>query len=216
MPQINLLSPTLSKKIKKVKTFELPKVDVPAFSSAIFTVVVPWLAFFLMVSLVLFIFAGKKSSDLERLNKKEQDLAIDPQELIKFNNRKAALQKKIALLSDLSSQKFYWADKLSDISDCLPNGVWLSEISVEQRKVFGENLPGKKEEIEQKILTIKGSAIAPQIDNAVSFIGEFVNSLKQKTAFSQDFSEIKLSAIYKGTIGKSDVMNFELTGTLLK
>ena len=216
MPQINLLSPTLSKKIKKVKTFELPKVDASSLYPAIFSATIPLLVFLVIVSLVLFVLVTKKNNDLQGLINKEQDLAIDPQELVKFNSRKTALQKKISLLSDLSSQPFYWADKLSDISDSLPNGVWLTEISLKQHKVFREISPSKKEEMEQKILTIKGSAIAPQIENAVSFIGELVNTLKQKTAFSQDFAEIKLSAIYKGSIGKSDVMNFELIGILRK
>jgi hypothetical protein len=216
MPQINLLSSTLSKKPKQVKNFDLPKVDVLSLFRPVFTATIPLLAIFIVISLVLFVFAGKKSSDLAKLTEKEKGLVVDPQELVKLNQRKSALQKKIALLSELSSQNFYLVDKLNDINDCLPNGVWFSQISLEQRKAapVSSGTTVKMEDavdrVGHRFLTIKGSAIAPQIDDAVSFIGEFVNTLKQKTAFSQDFAEIKLNAIYKSSIGKTDVMNFEL------
>lgn len=210
MPQINLLSPALGKKIRKAKTFALPKVDTSALSKTVIHTTFPLFVVLLGISLILFILVSKKTIELNKLKQQEQSLAINPQELLKLNNRKTSLEKKNNLLAELSSRTFLWTDKLNDLSDCLPSGVWLTEIFLTKKKVTQENPSGKREEIEWIILSIRGSAIAPQIDDAVSFIGEFVDALKQKTSFAGDFSEIKLNAINKGTIGKTDVMNFEL------
>ncbi|MDP3143144.1 MAG: PilN domain-containing protein [Candidatus Omnitrophota bacterium] len=214
MPQINLLAPTSKKRTAREKSFELPKVDVVALSKSVVPATVPLLVVLVSISVVLFVISGRKGVELERLNKKSQSVSINPQELVEFNNRKAALEKKIALLTSLSAHKSLWVEELDDISNCLPKGVWLTEILVE-KKNYSDDQKKKKEELEQSILIIKGSAIAPQIDDAVSFIGEFVNALKQKPSFAQDFSEIKLNSINKGAIGKSDVMNFELVCILL-
>lgn len=211
MAQINLLSPVSKKKItRKALSLELPRIDVFSLYPVILSAVVPLLVILSLVSLGLFGLGIKKKGDLDKISQKEQTLAVDPDKLIGMNQRKAALKKKIVLLTELSFQHFPWSVKLSDISDCLPGGVWLTELILEKKRTQQANIILGTEAKEQLVFTIKGSAVAPQIDNAVAFIGEFVNTLKSRKSFAQDFSEIKLGAIYKATIGKSDVMNFEL------
>jgi len=213
MPQINLLYPTQGKKMPKTKlAFALPKieVDASAIAKSLAPALTPLIVVLICASLGLFYFSNQKANELAKIDKKATAVKIDPQEALKFKNQQEALEKKISLLEELSSHEFFWVDKMDDLSDCLPRGVWLNDLSLNKKKITQEVAKGKNEESEQTILTIKGSAIAQRIEDAVSYIGEFVNALKQKPSFSKDFSEIKLNAIYKGTIGKSDVMNFEL------
>ncbi|MFZ5800469.1 MAG: PilN domain-containing protein [Candidatus Omnitrophota bacterium] len=211
MPQINLLSPVSKKKItRKAIALELPKVDVFSLYPAVFSAVAPLFIILVLISLALFGFNLKKNNDLGKVTLKEQSLAVEPAELINLNQRKVALDKKIVLLAELSSQRFLWSAKLSDISDCLPAGVWLTDLVLSKKRTQQTSITSVADQKERLVLTIKGSAVAPQIDNAVAFIGEFVNTLKSRQSFAGDFSEIKLGAIYKATIGKSDVMNFEL------
>jgi len=192
--------------------FALPKieVDASAIAKSLAPALTPLIVVLICASLGLFYFSNQKANELAKIDKKATAVKIDPQEALKFKNQQEALEKKISLLEELSSHEFFWVDKMDDLSDCLPRGVWLNDLSLNKKKITQEVAKGKNEESEQTILTIKGSAIAQRIEDAVSYIGEFVNALKQKPSFSKDFSEIKLNAIYKGTIGKSDVMNFEL------
>ena len=144
MAQINLFSPNLNKKIGKSKTFAVSQVEVSSLSRATLVLVLPLLAVLMVISLMLVFLTGGKTAHLRRVEKKESTLSVDPQELIKLNKRKGALNKKIELLTELSSRRFSWADKLTQISDSLPNGVWLTEITVSSVKIVSADTKQQK------------------------------------------------------------------------
>jgi Tfp pilus assembly protein PilN len=208
MPQINLLAPTSNKEAaKKAKSVDLPWLNLlVAFRSALVSAI-PLTLICGLISVGLFVVKDRKDSELKTIQQREASLTVNPQELSEWKKREVTLKKKISLLSELSSPGFSRSTKLLEINDYLPEGVWLSEIYLGKSGQSWETTAGARR---QTVLIIKGSAVAPQIDNAVALVGEFVTSLKRSQSFSRDFSEIKLNAIYKSSIGRTDVMNFEL------
>lgn len=213
MPQINLLLTDSSKK-KKVKSLESRKEELSRASSAFLSISYVAIGILVFVWLVIAFLVFKDKRELSILEKRKNNLTASPQEISQINLKKEQLNERLALLSDLSSRKFLWAQKLERISEFIPDGIWLTEISLD--RVTSPAADAKKEKTKSKdiaadkyIFVIKGRAFAYKIQDAVTLIGNFDNLLKEDKDFSQDFSEIKLSNVAKASISKTDFMSFE-------
>lgn len=170
-----------------------------------------------MLMIIIWVIMGLKiskySKELNELEKKEASLTVDPQKLIKLNEDKESLLKRLDFLEKLAEKKFLWSEKLNRIAELIPDGVWLTEIySVEKITIDSST---KKSKGEQFIISIKGRAVASRIQDAIELVGLFLDKLKKDNIFSKDFLEIKLESVTKGIIANRDIMNFEF-GCIVK
>ncbi|MDP2940175.1 MAG: hypothetical protein Q8O13_08870 [Candidatus Omnitrophota bacterium] len=209
MPQINLLSSGYSKK-KRIKSFEPTRIDIA--KSISFFLPVSYIVIIILVCiwLILSFISFKDRNELKALEKRLVAASADPKEISEISLKKDSLRRKMELLENLSTRKFFWWDKLSQIAEFMPDGVWLTEISLEKSTPSVSDKKKEKEIImDEYVLIIKGSAFAYKIQDAVNLIGKFNNSLKQDEKFAKYFSDIILSNVAKSSVGKTDIMNFE-------
>ncbi len=211
MPQINLLLTAAGKK-KKARSWEGPKAELTSAAPAFVPILYVIIAILLLVWLVLSFIITKEKRELSILEKKVNSLTVSPAQIKNINLNKEQLSNKAVLLENLSSRKFFWAEKLEKISDFVLRGIWLTEISLNKlvsAATDSKKEKGKENQPDRYMLTIKGCAFAYKIQDAITLIGKFNNLLKEDEDFSQDFSKIKLNNVAKSLIGKTDIMNFE-------
>ncbi len=214
MPQINLLLSGVGKK-KKVKSLEIPSIELTKVNSVFLPISYLAIAFLLFIWLIISFVIVKDKRELVALENKKSKLTASPQEINLANLKKQQLTTKSALLDELSSRKFFWFEKLARVALFVPDGVWLNEISLDKDNTPSSPAEAKKEKnagelpLDKYILTIKGSAFAYKIQDAVTLIGKFNNLLKEDKNFAKDFSEVTLSGVSKSSISKTDIMNFE-------
>ena len=215
MPQINLLLSGSKKKIVTGAT-SAKKWEVE------FTEIKPQLikrsAICLGVTLSLWIILAITVTLRERIVRSFEDKVkasvASPKEIEQLKKERSTLEKKMKIMSDLASRRFLWFEKLELISTMIPDGVWLTGISAQQKKITpqGVNPIGTNQTAdlgEKTVFVVSGTAVAYKIQDAVSLIGNFIKNLQTNESFSKDFTEIKLNTVSKGTIGGLDVMRFD-------
>ncbi|MFA6141791.1 MAG: hypothetical protein WC738_00655 [Candidatus Omnitrophota bacterium] len=157
-----------------------------------------------------------KKYDLLLPQKKEADLRKTDLELI---------NKKVSAIDGLMVKRFSWARKLNSLSDCMTPGIWLNDLSYEEKEgdrvVMVNTKPqngktkktGSKavaEKVVLRYLTLSGYA-SSMGEQGTALIGKFIKSLKDNSQFFSDFSEIKLDSIKSEKFMDQEVMNFKIT-----
>jgi len=212
MAQINLLTPAIGKKIKKTETTKSTKTSRDSAAANPIPKILFPPGLIVCIMLCLWLIMGQRVSaankKLNALIDREQVFSVDPQELVKLNDVKENLEERLSFVESLLVRKFFWSEKLEEISKVIPFGVWLTNISLQKKRIASHGATDKSEG-RKKVLSITGKAVAPQIENAVDLIGQFNVSLKKNELFAKDFSDIELKSVSKSTIAKTDMMSFE-------
>lgn len=123
-----------------------------------------------------------------------------------------SLKGKIAIMEDISSRQIFWYEKFARLADMIPEGIWLSEVSLRQEKSSAKELT--QDDLRggfggKTVLLIKGVAVAPKIQDAIALIGEYIKRLQDHKDFISEFEDIKLNTATKSTMGSLDVMRFD-------
>src|SRR3989338_2350541 len=216
MPQINLLSPEAKKKESRPAIVDAAKVELSQLMRTAIAISVICLVAMLFVWTLLLLSISKKEKILVALKKKTEVLATNPKEMERLKKEKVALEKKVDVIDELSSRKFFWFEKLELIADLIPDGVWLADISSVQQKSGKSDAKPRTVKLkpetptEKAVIVIRGSAVAYKIQDAVSIIANFIKRLQENKNFAKDFKEIKLNTINKSILGGLDIMKFEL------
>ncbi|MBM3248387.1 MAG: hypothetical protein FJZ10_03070 [Candidatus Omnitrophica bacterium] len=207
MPQINLLSPSFGKKTKKAKEGVVPLEKMEKPSSLLYTVIGAIIVLLIVVWVITVVKISKNSRELSNLVKKEAAFAVEPQKMIKLNEQKEKLLNKLKFLEDFTEKKILWSEKLDKIAELIPEGVWLTDLSFAKKINIGSG--DKKEREQENVISIKGRAVAPIIQEAVELVGMFRDKLEKDKDFFRGFKEIKLNSLTKGMVSIRDIMNFE-------
>lgn len=208
MPQINLLSPSYGKKAKKPK-FEVVSSEKKENPLGLAYIVIGAIvALMILVWVIMGTKISKYTKELKSLEQKEATFAVEPQKLIKLNEQRDKLFKRLEFLGEFTEKKFLWSEKLDRIAELIPEGVWLTDLSFE-KKVNIADMEGNKALEEKAVISIKGRAVASIIQEAVELVGLFRDRLEEDKSFSMGFKEIKLSSLTKGVLANRDIMNFE-------
>jgi hypothetical protein len=138
-----------------------------------------------------------------------------------------AINRKIAAIDDLMVNRFSWARELSALNESMTPGIWLTELSYDERVVerpvspearvapLKEKLaaaPGRSgtEKMLGRFLVLSGYACGPG-EQGTALVGKFIKSLKDNAQFYSAFSDIELGAIRRDRIEDQEVMNFRIT-----
>ena len=151
-----------------------------------------------LLPLLLLVPVGILGQQLRQLTQKVQALepkkvAVD--QLQEFLKRLHAQEAAFRGLE--REQRDLWAARLNTLSDLTPEGVWYTELSLDQ--VGG--------------LVIQGSAMS-QVGPEMINVTRLVQDLKEDQAFSSAFKMIQIESIKRVQEGEFDLVQFTLTCTL--
>lgn len=205
MIEINLLPEELTKKKgKKRRQLEL---SLPKISHKPILIGVG--AIFALAYLGVLTFSTLRNHSLNKLNTEWQSLQKQKEALDKLKADIKDLEMKNASMEELVNNKFIWASKMNQISDCLPEGVWLNSFSISKTKIAGRKKGRGAEASNFNALELRGSAAVPEGDEMLA-IGRFIKNLKDDPSFIKDFQNIELSSVQSTTLGKTEILDFTI------
>lgn len=177
---------------------------------------------------VLFLVKTNSSGAVKEMSKKFDRLLPQKKEYAALEEEVSLSNRKARAIDDLMANRFSWAKKLNELSDSIIPGIWLTELTYEetQRDVVVEAkdalAPGashlsKKEAMKPqtkkmaaRYMIMSGYA-SSMGEQGTSLVGKFIKSMKDNSAFSSDFSDIKLESIKSDKIQEQEVMSFKIT-----
>ncbi len=110
-----------------------------------------------------------------------------------------ALNKEFGLINSSLFKKFFWSEKLLNISKIMPREIWLRTIRIDKNdkvKIQGLLLPSSSEE------------------RPISILSRFIRSLKEDKEFFKDFSEIALVDVKSISVKDKDIYEFNIALTV--
>jgi hypothetical protein len=176
------------------------------------------------VHAILFLIGSRSSAAFKTLTQKNDELLPGKREYETLAAEAGIMSKKTKSIDALMANRFSWAKKLNDLSDAMTQGIWLTGISYEEKPSnisvqvkVPNNIPGKKEIVKTetqmtnlKYLNISGYA-SSMGEQGTALIGKFIKSMKDRSDFFSDFSEINLESIKAEKFMDQEVMNFKIT-----
>lgn len=218
MIEINLLPDELRKKqthLQKLdlKSLNLEGLPVVQYAAAVFGVVIA-------IQIVLLLIAMYSKNSFAQLDRKYKTILPEKKQVAALNSRLNTLQTKTGAINELMLKRFNWTKKLNDLSDSMTPGIWLTELSYEEKvvekpvmlKAKTKNGPAQMtmERSVARYLILAGYA-SSRGEEATAAVGKFIKSLKDNRNFFADFGEIELGSIQSDRIEEQDVMNFRIT-----
>ena len=131
------------------------------------------------------------SRNLQRISGPKQEAEKVKSEISELENRMHSFEQ----VTDKNT-KVLWGQKLNQISNFIPSGVWLNKLRYSMDK-----------------FVIEGSAISKKGEEMV-LVGKFASSIKNEPVFNRDFQDIELASINRDLIKTIEVANFVITGRL--
>jgi len=222
MIEINLLPEELKKRRRAAPKKEMSAIKmerIPVTKIAVIAIVAV-----IAIHVVVFgfgIFAGANFNKLERDYK---ELMPEKRAAEQLKNQVDKMSRKVAAIDELMVKRFSWAKKLNDLSDSITPGIWLTDLSYDERfverpkivpvdtskgKPAGEGAAGM-EKVMERYLIISGAA-SSVTEEGTALIGRFIKSLKENPLFYSDFSDIELGNIRRERVDNQEVMSFKIT-----
>lgn len=198
--QINLLPDQLKKKIAVSLIRDLKKLFLHFF------------IFWLALGLVSFFFGLKINGFKKRLAKIEDEWNLTVpllKQRDELTKRKQELDKFLAFIKQNLRKGILWSEKLTGLSDIVPQEVWFNEFSLTKKKEkAGESVS----------LVMLGSVSYLATDEEMlNKINDFIEAVKKDKSFFKDFQNLSISDIQKAKGKDKDIertMNFKLSLSL--
>ncbi len=182
--------------------------------------VVLLLLFFVISPMVVQLVVVSRRQTLANLNRKWETVRPQMEEMDRMKKNVLELGAKVKALEGLSIGGFHWAEKMSDLSDSVTSGIWLTGLYVTKRtvpKVEKTETPasekgkaGEKKEVVLRFLELEGCTLA-QGEAGTAAVGRFIRSLESNPRFFKDFSSIESKWIKRETVNQVEVMSFKLS-----
>jgi len=141
--------------------------------------------------LVLLAVQGIRQAQLARLTARFQQLKPQQTSLDELNASTKTLRDQHAVFQRLDRERSQWASRLNVLSNVTPEGMWFTELSLDQ----------------QNTLILNGSAIARGGDE-MAYLSRFVQDLKADPGFSSVVKEIQIESIKSVQEGEVELMQF--------
>jgi len=222
MIEINLLPEELGKKKRQAASTAISQIslkNLPFLKIAAIAVIG-----LLAIQLMVFIAGVIYGTNYSMLEKNYKEILPRKQETEKLRLQADNMSKKVIAIDELMVKRLSWMKKLSDLSESMTPGTWLTELGYYEK--LGEisrpvkiNLlkqkPGVEaaplvEKVALRYLTISGMA-SSMGEEGTALIGRFMKSLKSNSEFYSDFSDIELGTITREKVDEQEVMKFTIT-----
>jgi len=196
MIRINLLPEEVKNK-RIARDFVLPKVKVLPFLIGFGITLVALQAF-------IFVLSGFLHIQINKGNVVFKNISPKFEELKKFKNDTISLSQKTANISEASKRDIFWWQKLNNISDAVPNGLWLTNLFIEKK-----NITQDKQKTTNYELIIDGN-ISPFLANHTEVLKNFIENLKNNPDFIKDFTLIDIMNLQRTQAGDREVVTFSI------
>jgi len=191
MIEINLLPPEMRK-----KKLELPEIPLIPVGAGILCV-------FVIGSLILGLAVHRKNSQLKILRQEWEEKLPLKNEAEGLKAEIERLRRERVLLEDISKRRFLWSAKLNSLSDLIPMGIWLTELSLDE---MGE----------MRFLTLEGRVMPFKGQEMIALVTKFMDTLKKDKRFFSGLENIELGPIERIKVEGKEVMKFSLICRLEK
>ncbi|MBP7056734.1 MAG: hypothetical protein KBB52_07765 [Candidatus Omnitrophica bacterium] len=220
MIEINLLPQEYRKKEPRFKGVEISQLNLQKIP--VIYILVVTVAILIIAQITIFlsgIYARARLTDLE---KRYSTIKPDKQKFDELSSRVSATKKKITAIDELMGKRSTWARKLSDLSDSMTPGIWLTNLSYDERateRIIPRTntkgsadgaLPPIKQLTVNRNLIISGYAAGAD-EQGAALVGKLIKSMKENPGLSDEFSDIILGSIKSEKVEGQDVMNFRIT-----
>ncbi|MBI4845267.1 MAG: type IV pilus assembly protein PilM [Candidatus Omnitrophica bacterium] len=220
--EINLLAAKKEKKQNKLVAFLIE------YKGLLLTFLI-CLSVFISLWIVLITQVKTKEKNIKILLRENEKLASVIAEIEEMKMGKMKLKEQEQIARILLSRRIYWSRKFYDLSKCLPEKIWLTEVyikgaeRVSHKDLFDFEINrglGKiadlssptisQEKIPEISFVIKGIAYSAQEETMLSDINSFIYALKENKNFIQDFKRIELKRSFRQLIKDTATMRFEI------
>lgn len=224
MIEINLLPEELRKRKRTAPKIEITSIKfekIPFIKIAVITA-----ALIIAIQIILFGFGIIGGIGCNILEKNYKQILPEKQEAEQLKTQISKMSKKISAIDELMVKRFSWAKKLSDLSDSMTAGIWLTQLEYDEKvterpRVISdtnvskgkENLGSDKtatEKVFERYLIISGAA-SSMGEEGTALIGRFIKNLKGNPSFYSDFSDIELGSIKREQVSGQEIMTFKIT-----
>lgn len=215
MIEINLLPEEFKKKESKFRKADLSKFDPRNFP--VIKIIFFGIAAFMAVHMLLFVMGSYAKSSIGSLRKKYETILPKKKEADMLKSQREAVNKKVGVIDELMVRRFGWSKKLNDLSDSVTPGIWIRDLSYDERAVLppgskggrvSPKIAGPNHELKYLIISGYASSMGEQ---GASVVGKFMKSLKDNQDFYSDFRDIQLGSIRQDKVEDQEVMNFTIT-----
>ena len=194
MIEINLVPEQLRKK-RKSKAASLDPMHLA--KEKLLGIVAGFVVLLLVISIFLQLIIFIQFARFKGLKSKWEKISPDKQNVDRIITELRGLQGKIKPIEELTAdQGISWSQKLNNISDSVPRGVWL-------RRIF----------LKDKELSIEGSAVSKSKDEII-LVHSFAANLKNQGSFLKDFTGFDVDSIQRQKVQTLDLADFIIKAKL--
>lgn len=221
MIEINLLPPELKKKEPRFRAVDLGNFNLEKIP--VLTIAVSFVGLLIGIQVILFLIGIYTKNNLDYVSKRITDISPQKQEADRLKVQADKITRKVGAINELMGNAFSWSKKLNDLSDSVTPGIWLSELSYEERaseisvdddssSANSGRRTNSKKKVKKifKYLIISGYA-SSMGEQGTALIGKFIQSLKDNRNFYSDFDSIELGSIKSAKFEAHEVMSFKIT-----
>ena len=140
-----------------------------------------------------------RRTQLQELSGRIQALQPKKLEVDQLQRFLQQLRAQAAAFQGLEKGESRWAKRLNRLSDVTPDGVWFTELSLDQTKG----------------LVIQGSAMVGQGGSETASVGRLVQDLKADPDFASAAKDIQIESIKRTQDKEVEIVQFTLTCALL-
>jgi hypothetical protein len=154
----------------------------------------------------------RASTSLERklrMNRRQKTYLLGQLIQAERDLTKAAEERK--LISTLQVKRVEWFQKLVDLSDIMPDDLWLHSLLIKTAK---KQKRGSKEVEEEIYLTIKGVTVSVLGRQLLDDIAKLISSLNNLESFQRDFDPATLVTYQLSRERDRELMEFETSSKL--
>lgn len=202
--QINIYRP--GRKPKKV-----PKPTGPTGEERQISIAILIPLMFLLLLGIIFVYM-RASTSLDRkmqMNRREKTYLLGQLSKAKKDLAKVVEERK--LISTLQVKRVEWVQKLMDLSEIMPDDLWLTDLSMKTTK---KQKKGSKEVEEEIYLVIKGVTVSVLGRQPLDSIAKLISSLNSLESFQRDFDPATLVTYQLSRERGRELMEFETSSKL--
>jgi hypothetical protein len=154
-------------------------------------------AFLLVVHLLLAATAVAKIAQHKMLEARWQGMAAQKSAYDTVFNEAKALQARMNTLRPITAERgSIWSRLMNDVSDSVPKGVWLKELS-----------------LNKKVLTISGSSVS-RVQAEMMAAGSFASALKERQTVKDSFTGVDVDSIQRRDLQGLSIADFTIKAKL--
>lgn len=157
--------------------------------------------------------------NLSRLSAEWEHLQKPKEELDFYRNTIAMLEREQKGFQHLRAVGLQWAPRLNLLSDCVPDHLWFTALSVEpveqkgrgkQAKPKGAKKPGGHDLPERKVRVLVSGMVLVAPENTTSPLAALVQAIRRHPDYPRLFDLVEIQSADRRKLGSVDVTEFTL------